>query len=244
MVTKELLEAIRQYDVPTVCNALECFGICSRTDGYISGENIKEIVPVSGGPMIGFAATAKYSTSNPAPKGFVSDEAGYYRHVKETREPTIAVQQDIDKHMVSAIWGDVNLHIHKLLGCAGTLTNGGVRDNEAARENNFGYYAPCSNPSHGYYHLVDYGCPVEIFGLTIHPGDIVMCDEHGAVLIPEKVAPYLPEACRAMTEAEYPVPKNADKALAEGRDVAVDEIMAWKKEMAARRKTYTPPAID
>ena len=105
MVTKELLEAIRQYDVPTVCNALECFGICSRTDGYISGENIKEIVPVSGGPMIGFAATAKYSTSNPAPKGFVSDEAGYYLHVKETREPTIAVQQDIDKHMVSAIWG-------------------------------------------------------------------------------------------------------------------------------------------
>ena len=244
MITKEQLEAIRKYDVPTVCNALECFGVMSRTDGYISGENIKEIVPVACGPMIGFAATAKYSTANQARKGYVNNDAGYYQHVKDMQEPTIAVQQDVDKHMVSAIWGEVNLHIHKLLGCVGTLTNGGVRDNEAARENNFGYYAPCSNPSHGYYHLVDFGTPVEIFGLTIHPGDIVMADEHGAVIIPPAVVPYLPEACEAMTVAEYPVLEPAREALRSGRDVSVAEIIAWKKDMAAKRKEYTPPVID
>ncbi|MGI6029218.1 MAG: RraA family protein [Candidatus Heteroscillospira sp.] len=244
MITKEQLEAIRQYDVPTVCNALECFNLQSRTDGYISGEDIKEIVGVQGGRMIGFAATAKYSTANAMKKGYVNHDAEYYQHVKDTQEPTIAVQQDVDKHMVSAIWGDVNLHIHKLLGCVGTLTNGGVRDNDAARENNFGYYAPCSNPSHGYYHLVDYACPVEIFGITIYPGDLIMCDEHGAVIIPEKVVPYLPEACKAMTEAEYPVLKPADEALREGRDVSVAEIVAWKKEMAEKRKAYVPPVID
>jgi len=244
MITKEQLEAIRQYDVPTVCNALECFGYMSRTDGYISGENIKEIVPMAGGRMIGFAATAKYTTGNQARKDWENKEQGYYQHVKDMQEPTIAVQQDIDKHMVAALWGEVNIHIHMLLGCVGTLTNGGVRDNQAARETGFGYYSPCSNPSHGYYHLMDYGTPVEIFGMTIKPGDIIFADEHGAVIIPPELVPYLPEACEAMTVAEYPVLEPAKEALKTGRDVSVAEILTWKKDMAAKRKEYTPPAID
>ena len=244
ILTKEQLEEIKQYDVPTVCNALECFNLMSRTDGYISAEDLKQFVPGKGGRMIGYAATAKYSTSNPVRSGYESCEKAYYQHVKDTPYPTIAVQQDIDRHMAAALWGEVNLTIHMLLGCIGTVTNGGVRDIDAAREAEFGYYAPCANPSHGYYHIVDCACPVEIFGQTILPGDLIYADEHGAVIIPEKAAPYIAEACKAMTEAEYPVLLPARKALAEGRDVSVDEIVEWKKGMAAARKMWTAPSID
>jgi len=244
MITKEQLEAIKAYDVPTVCNAMECFGYMSRSDGYISGTDIKDIVPSPGGRMIGFAATAKYTTANPARKDWENKELGYYQHVKDMPEPTIAVQQDIDKTTVAAIWGEVNIHIHKVLGCVGTLTNGAVRDNFAAREHGFGFYASSVNPAHAYVHLMDYGCTVELFGMQIKPGDIIFADEHGAVIIPPELVPYLPEACEAMTVAEYPVLKPAAEALKTGRDVSPEEIVAWKKEMNIQRRAYVPPVKD
>lgn len=41
--------------------------------------------------------------------------------------------------------------------------------------------------------MVDFGVPVEIFGLQIQPGDLLMADCHGVLSIPRQLARRLPE---------------------------------------------------
>ena len=53
-------------------------------------------------------------------------------------------------------------------------------------------FGRCAAVSHSYTHLVDHGTPVEIFGLQVCPGDLVLADCHGAVLIPLEIAADLP----------------------------------------------------
>jgi len=74
---------------------------------------------------------------------------------------------------------------------------------------------------------------VEIGGLTVHPGDLLHADKHGAVLIPHEVAHLLADACRQMQDAEMPV-LNGCRALEDGTlDIA--DLKIWRSEMAALR---------
>lgn len=48
--------------------------------------------------------------------------------------------------------------------------------------------------SHEYMHIVDFGAPVEIFGLKVHQGDLLYADCHGVLAIPGEIAAELPAA--------------------------------------------------
>jgi regulator of RNase E activity RraA len=41
-------------------------------------------------------------------------------------------------------------------------------------------------------HVVDFGAPVEIFGLSIRSGDLLYADIHGVVSIPLEIAARIP----------------------------------------------------
>jgi regulator of RNase E activity RraA len=51
-------------------------------------------------------------------------------------------------------------------------------------------------------HLVEVGGPVQVGGLTISPGDLLVADQHGAIEIPLKVARDIPAAAAAIEEKE------------------------------------------
>ena len=79
---------------------------------------------------------------------------------------------------VGSFWGEVQSNIHNRLGCVGTVTDGGVRDLDEMRAAGFFAFASEVLVSHAYVHLVDVSVPVTVGGLTVHPGDIVMGDQH------------------------------------------------------------------
>ena len=58
-LTKAQLEELREFDTPTVSNAIESFKIRSRTEGFM-GPEIKCILPCEK-PIIGYVCTAKIS---------------------------------------------------------------------------------------------------------------------------------------------------------------------------------------
>ena len=41
---------------------------------------------------------------------------------------------------------------------------------------------------------MEYGVPVQVGGLTVEPGDIVMGDQHGVLTIPQEIAADIPQA--------------------------------------------------
>jgi 4-hydroxy-4-methyl-2-oxoglutarate aldolase len=56
--------------------------------------------------------------------------------------------------------------------------------------------------SHAYVHIVEYGGPVVVGGLTVRPGDLLHGDEHGVTSIPLEIARDLPQAAQTIESAE------------------------------------------
>ena len=57
-------------------------------------------------------------------------------------------------------------------------------------------------PSHAHVHMVDFGKPVNIFGMNVAHDDVVHADFHGAVVIPAEAVRKLPDAIALCTRRE------------------------------------------
>ena len=101
--------------------------------------------------------------------------------------------------------GEVHSAILKALRCDGAITNGAVRDVAAVGKLKFPLFAPFVTASHSYMHMVDYGGPVEIFGLTVQTGDLLYADCHGVISIPLQIAAELPQAAARIQVKEQKI---------------------------------------
>jgi len=197
-LTAEELERLRRYDTCTVANAIETFDIRPRTAGFASPQ-IKSIFPQLG-VMIGYAVTARARANQPGDGNY--SRHGWWDAIAAAPAPRVAVIQDLDDPPVGAFWGEVQSNIHRALGCAGCVTNGGVRDLREVEPLGFHYYAGSVMVSHAYVHMVDFGTPVTIGGLEIRPGDLIHADMHGVQVIPEAIAREIPDAAEKIIAKE------------------------------------------
>ena len=199
--TKEELDALRSLTSPTVCNAIETFKARPRSEGFM-GPELKCMFPKLG-PMVGYAATAVVRASLPPadpPRVKITD---VWEHVASVPEPRILVIQDMDwPRSKGSFWGEVNANIMKALGCVGTITHGGVRDLDEVEALGFHFFAAELLVSHAYIHVVDFGGPVRVGGLTVKPGDLLHGDQHGVTNVPYELAASVPEAARKVEERE------------------------------------------
>ncbi len=232
MLTAAQIEELKEFDTPTIANAIEFFGIRPRTEGFMRPA-IRKVFD-NGRRMVGYAVTAKISARTPPTEAQKPLAAQYYGRVKAAPKPTVTVLQDVDPEPTGSFWGEVQVSIHRSLGCVGVVTNGGVRDLDEVKHLEFEYFSSCLLVSHAYIHVEAVECPVEVGGLTVHPGDLLHADIHGVALIPAAVAPHLAAACRAAQDAETPVIGNCRKHFAEG-DVDLARLAEWRGEMIARR---------
>ncbi|MDE3165742.1 MAG: RraA family protein [Acidobacteriota bacterium] len=192
-VTPSILEAIREFDTCTIANAIEHFRVRLRNEGF-TGPGLKAVT--GGSPrMIGYAATLRVRTVDPPVAGHAySDRTDWWEKVMSMPAPRIAVIQDMDVAYggASAV-GEVHAAILKALGCGGLITNGAVRDVPAVNAMDFPMLASAVSVSHAYMHIVDFGSPVEIFGLPVRTGDLLYADVHGVISIPIDLAPRIPD---------------------------------------------------
>jgi len=182
----EQLAAIQRYSTPTVANALETYGTIPNNEGFM-GPEIRAILPDKG-VRVGYAVTARILCDQPPSAARPSVvPRDYWKFVADQPGPKLAVQQDLDHKPVGAMWGEVNVNVHRALGCIGTVTSGGVRDLPEAQNYDFQFFASCVLVSHAYGHFVDYGGAVRVGGLTIRTGDLLHADVHGVLLIPPQI---------------------------------------------------------
>ena len=160
----------------------------------------------------------------------------YYESILNIDAPVIAAIQDIDANPIGSFWGEVQATVHKTLGAVGTITDGGVRDIKEVNDLGFAMYSTQIHVSHGYIHVEDYNCTVDVCGLTVKPGDLIYVDMHGAVTIPHEVAPMLEDACRRVMNAELPMLEPCRAAMAAKKRPTIDDIIAWRKAMSEARK--------
>ena len=91
--------------------------------------------------------------------------------------------------MRSGIWGELLTTAVRGRGCVGAIVDGAVRDVRKIREMGFPVVArgTCLYDSKDRQRVIDREVPVEIGGVVFSPGDLVVADEDGIVVVPQQV---------------------------------------------------------
>jgi regulator of RNase E activity RraA len=226
--TPDDLETLRQWDTPTICNGLEEIVPERRAIGF-TVEPMAVLHPdPEAPPIIGLARTGTVRAKEP-PRGSVANRLDWYEYVADASLPTVVVLQDIDDRPgYGAFWGEVNTNIHMSLGAVGCVTNGSFRD-LAASAKNFQIVGGRVGPSHAHIHVVDFGRPVNVFGMQAAHDDVIHADCHGAVVIPADCVTKLPAVIDLLARREKVIldlcaspdftPAKLREAFAKSRDI-------------------------
>jgi len=98
-------------------------------------------------------------------------------------------------HRTSGPWGENTSISAQLRGCHGLVTDGGVRDASALIAMGFPTFCRFVTPvySQGRFAITGYQIPVVLPGqlsetVTIHPGDFILADQDGIVVVPARLA--------------------------------------------------------
>jgi regulator of RNase E activity RraA len=217
--SNDLLEILKSFDTPTICNALEIVAPERRLTGYTT-KHLQCPFPDLP-PIVGYARTATIRTTHASElnsKDARKQRVAYYEYVASKPGPTITVIQDLDGADVGfgAFWGEVQSAVHKGLGCLGVVTDGCIRDIPQWAPG-LPVLAGSIAPSHAHVHLAGFGSAVRVAGMLVHSGDLVHADRHGAVVIPAAAAGKIPAACDLLTRKEAVI---LDMARAPGFDMA------------------------
>jgi regulator of RNase E activity RraA len=89
----------------------------------------------------------------------------------------------------SGIWGELLSTAAKNTGCVGVIADGAVRDVRQMRAMGFPCFAlgTIIYDSKDRQRVIDLDVPVEIDGVRFSPGDLVVADEDGVVVVPQSV---------------------------------------------------------
>ena len=89
----------------------------------------------------------------------------------------------------SGVWGELLSTAAMNSGCVGAIVDGAVRDVRQMRAMKFPVFARgrCIYDSLNRQRVIDCNVPVEIDGVTFAPGDLVVADTDGIVVVPQSV---------------------------------------------------------
>jgi regulator of RNase E activity RraA len=206
LLTAGQIQELQQFDAPTISNALELLGFRAqdRNAGIMSSRIQAKFPNLP--PLVGYAATLLFETRQPTRGKLHVEREDYWRYILTVPGPRVSVGQDIDPAPAAgSLWGEVQGNIHRALGCAGAVLEGAVRDLPPLEALRYPVFAREVVVGHSWAHIVDFGLPVEVGGVTVYSGDLIFGDQHGVLVIPHEAAPNLAAACHQIIELEKPL---------------------------------------
>jgi 4-hydroxy-4-methyl-2-oxoglutarate aldolase len=236
MLSPTQLERLRRFSTPSLSNAIEVFDVRPRTAGFMRPEiRCQQSMQW---PMVGYAMTGRFRAAAKPKPGEAAQRKAYWEWLQRIPQPRVVVLQDLDDPPAQgSFWGEVQATTHQALECVGTVTNGGVRDLREAGALGFHFFAAHAIVSHAYVHLLDFGTPVEVGGLTVAPGDLLHGDEHGVLLIPASVAPFLADVAEQYEAVEQRFIHTVRAGHLDAEGLAAE----WER-LVAERGALSPPA--
>lgn len=104
----------------------------------------------------------------------------------------------------SGIWGELLSTAARNSGCEGVIVHGSIRDIKKMTEMEFPVFATGKNPydSQNRQRVIDIDVVVEIDGVKFAPGDLIMADEDGIVVIPQSIEEDVIKAALGKVSAE------------------------------------------
>jgi regulator of RNase E activity RraA len=112
------------------------------------------------------------------------------RKAIETVPPGAVLVVDCRAEPGAAAVGDILVARMKVRGAEGVVTDGGIRDVASAAEQGLPVYCagPAAPPSIARHHAADANVPIACGGVAVYPGDVIVGDADGVVVIPARFA--------------------------------------------------------
>jgi regulator of RNase E activity RraA len=176
---KELLQRYEQLYTGAVNDVMREFCLLDQAlPGRI--KPLREYTAVAG-----FAFTVKS-----APNVKITGEMEYRTQMLDSMKEDDFVVWDTSRDQNATLWGGVMTATAKGKKLKAACIDGGIRDTHQILSANFPifYEYRISNGSLGRCLITHYQIPIKIGNVTIKPGDVVMGDIDGVVIIPHNIA--------------------------------------------------------
>jgi regulator of RNase E activity RraA len=177
-----VIDAFRRFSTPSLATALYKRGLRNQV--------IQGVRPVgtTAGTMVGAAYTLRYipAREDLNPISVFQDPAHVQRRAVEECPPGYVLVMDSRGDPRAASGGGILLRRLMIRGCAGVVTDGGFRDSAEIG----GYDMPAfhqrpSPPTNlTLHHAMDLDIPIGCGGAPVFPGDLVVGDADGVIVIP------------------------------------------------------------
>lgn len=121
----------------------------------------------------------------------------------ELAEPGDVLVIDAGAHEDTAVWGDIMTYAAAQRGLAGVVIDGAIRDVSEARERHFPVFCRetvPAGPHKGWGGRIN--TSVQCGGVSVSPGDLVLGDDDGVVVVPRERAEAILETARDRLDEE------------------------------------------
>ncbi|TZG31227.1 ribonuclease activity regulator RraA [Agrobacterium sp. B1(2019)] len=197
---REWVEAIKKIGAATSSSQLSKMGIRNT---HICGPVSKREGAVMCGPALTLQFVPKREDLQDADE-YAQPEKQLHRHVLYHTQPGDVVVVDARGDMKSGIFGEMMLTYFQGKGGAGVVIDGCLRDYPNAKHLDLGMWIRGLTPNfHTQTDLMPWGVnvPISCGGVFVMPGDIIVADDDGAVVVPVSHAEELIK--RASTHHEW-----------------------------------------
>jgi regulator of RNase E activity RraA len=189
---KERIRALEAIGAATIAGTLYQMGV---KDVFIEGP----VAWTKGRVVAGPALTLQFMPKRDDLYGdgeYNDPEKQLHRHVLYHTQPGDIVVVDARADMRSGVFGDMMLTFFKGRGGAGVVIDGCIRDFPNVKRLDLGLWIRGVTPNfHTQTNLMPFAVNVAVAcgGVTVMPGDIIVADDDGAVVVPVALAAELIE---------------------------------------------------
>jgi 4-hydroxy-4-methyl-2-oxoglutarate aldolase len=202
---QETIDRYRKLDSDLIYDTLNAMGLPNQQLSLAIQP--LEVNMVVAGP----AFTCKYAVSEARSKVTTARVESYvsaYQLIREMYQGCVLVQ-DVGNDPVCGGLGE-NMGISaQMQGCTGVVCDGGTRDKKALIAMGFPVFSRFSSCtlSWGRRQLIDYQIPIRVSGhltkwVTVNPGDFVIGDADGIVVVPQELTLEVLEGAERVAEIE------------------------------------------
>ncbi|WP_018182842.1 ribonuclease activity regulator RraA [Kaistia granuli] len=243
---RALVDALAKVGTATAAGELHLMGL---RDTQIRGP----VPHTKGRSIAGPALTLQFMPKREDVYGaseYDDPEKQLHRHVLYNAQAGDVVVVDARGDMASGVFGEMMLTYFAGRGGAGVIIDGCIRDCSEAMKLDLGYWIRGGTPNfHTQTNLMPFGVnvPIACGDAFVMPGDIILADDDGVVVVPIAMAEELLARASKHTEWE----EFSKLKLSQGADLrkyyplsaaAEEEYQAWRRDQDAKAARPGVPA--
>ena len=135
----------------------------------------------------------------------------------------------------TALWGGITTTCARLKGLAGVVIDGAIRDVGEIQFESLPVFARAAVPNAGgAEYRGEIGCPIQCAGVVVNPGDWVVGDGDGVVVVPVARAEKAVEVAERLLEVE----RRIAALVEQGRDLA--ELLRYDELLETKSRAVLP----